>query len=118
MLNNVDILLVGGGLANGLVALALRRARPELRVAILERGTRLGGNHTWCFHAGDVGEARAFVEPLVAHAWPRYEVRFPAHARVLEQAYAAVTSARFHDVVSACGAEVHTGIEVVALPMR
>ena len=37
-----DVVLVGGGLANGLIALRLRALRPELRVVIVERDARLG----------------------------------------------------------------------------
>ena len=49
-----DVVLVGGGLANGLIALRLRALRPELKVVILERDTRLGGRHTWSHFATDV----------------------------------------------------------------
>ena len=46
-----DVAIVGGGLAGGLIALALRRQRPDLDVRIVESGTRLGGNHLWSFFA-------------------------------------------------------------------
>ncbi|MEM9488667.1 MAG: lycopene beta-cyclase CrtY, partial [Myxococcota bacterium] len=97
-----DYVLVGGGLQNGLLALALLHHQPECRIALVERGPVLGGNHTWCFHSDDVPDsARAFVEPLVAHRWPGYVVRFPDLARQLDTPYAAVTSARLDQVVSA-----------------
>ncbi len=59
MILDVDYALVGGGLQNGLLALALRAARPAARLALVERGATLGGNHTWCFHAGDLPAARS-----------------------------------------------------------
>ena len=61
-----DYALVGGGLQNALIALALaQRDRPP-RVVLVERGQRLGGNHTWCFHQDDVPPAaRSFVAELV-----------------------------------------------------
>ena len=96
-----DYLLVGGGLQNALIALALLEQRPSTRLTLIEREERLGGNHTWCFHAGDVpAEARSWIEPLVVRRWPRHEVRFPRHQRRLEQEYCALTSARLHEVVS------------------
>lgn len=49
-----DYVLVGGGLQNGLIALALEAARPAARIVMIERGDAPGGNHTWCFHAGDL----------------------------------------------------------------
>jgi lycopene beta-cyclase len=97
-----ELVLVGGGLQNGLVALAVLDGNPRRRVALVEAGAGIGGNHTWCMHPHDVPErARAWVEPLFAYRWPRYEVRFPGGARTLEAPYAAITSARFAERVHA-----------------
>src|SRR5690348_14323912 len=95
-----DHVLVGGGLQNGLIALAVLAARPGARVALVERGSTIGGNHLWSFHAGDVpDDVRAIVEPLVVHRWPRYRVVFPGLSRVLEEAYSAIPSSRLDTVV-------------------
>lgn len=97
-----DYVLVGGGLGNALIALALFAKRPAARVALVEQRASLGGNHVWCFHAGDVeDETHHFVSPLVGARWPRYEVRFPELARTLDEPYAAVRSERLHEVVRA-----------------
>lgn len=117
----LDLALVGGGLQNGLIALAALAARPDARVAIFERGPALGGNHTWCFHAGDLPEAaRPWIEPLIAHRWDGYEVRFASYQRRLDSPYACITAERFAAAVrarvaAAPGGEVHTDTEVVAL---
>jgi len=96
-----DCLLVGGGLQSALIAMALLERRPQVRFAIIERDSRLGGNHLWCFHARDVpDEARAFVDPLVAYRWPAYTVAFPKLTRRLDLAYAGITSDRLHQVVT------------------
>jgi lycopene beta-cyclase len=100
--SRADVVLVGGGLANGLIALRLRALRPELKVVILEQAATLGGRHTWSHFATDVSPAvSTWLEPLIAHRWDGYEVRFPGHARDLDTPYRAVTSERFHQVVSA-----------------
>jgi lycopene beta-cyclase len=92
MVATYDYVLVGVGLQNTLVVLALAALRPGARVALVEREASPYGSHTWCFHAGDLSEAaRAIVEPAVAVEWPRYAVRFPGQERQLEQPYAAVT---------------------------
>jgi len=66
MTPDADLILVGGGLANGLLALRLRQQRPELRVLLLEQGETLGGNHTWSFHQHDLTPAQqAWLAPLV-----------------------------------------------------
>jgi lycopene beta-cyclase len=98
----IDVLIVGGGLAGSLAAWRLATARPALNVLLLERGSTLGGNHTWSFHDTDIpAAARQWLEPLIAARWPAHEVRFPGTARVLSGGYASITSDRFHDVISA-----------------
>lgn len=102
MNDSADFALVGGGLQNGLIALAIRHARPDARIVLIERGAVIGGNHTWCFHAGDVDDGLApWIEPLVTTRWKGYEVAFPAHARSLDSAYACVTSERLAERVAA-----------------
>jgi lycopene beta-cyclase len=97
-----EYVLVGGGLQNSLIALALLDRRPQTRLCLIERESQLGGNHTWCFHADDVPEAaRALIEPLVVQRWPAHDVIFPRRRRRLASAYAALTSERLHGVVSA-----------------
>jgi len=112
-----DVVLVGGGLANSLIALRLRALRPEIEVLLLERGERLGGRHTWSFHADDLTpEQHAWVAPLLAHAWPRQEVRFPAYSRSLENAYFSITSESLRAVVEKTVREgVRTGVQVTEL---
>ena len=51
---SADVLLVGGGLSASLIALRLKRGRPNLKIVMLERQTRIGGEHTWCHFAADV----------------------------------------------------------------
>lgn len=115
--NAVDIIIVGGGLAGSLIALRLAQLRPEVRVAVLEAGTTLGGNHTWSHFDSDLTEAeRAWVRPLVGHRWAGTEVRFPNHARRLGVAYNSVTSgALAAAVATALPGGVRTSARVEAL---
>ena len=100
--NDHDLILVGGGLAAGLIAWRLALDRPDIRVAVVERDGRLGGRHTWSFFDGDIsGEDRAWLEPATAHRWPQgYEVYFPGLARTLDTPYNSLTSGRLHDAVA------------------
>ncbi|TPE63603.1 lycopene beta-cyclase CrtY [Sandaracinobacter neustonicus] len=92
---DVDVLLLGGGLSAGLIALALKRQRPDLRVALVEAGATFGGNHTWSSFGSDLSEeGRALVAPLIAHRWDEYEVRFPGYRRRLANGYQSATSER------------------------
>lgn len=91
--HDCDIAILGGGLAGGLIALALARQRPDLRLLLIERGDRLGGEHVWSFFASDVAPERQWlVEPLIAARWQGYEVRFPGHSRVLDTPYRSILS--------------------------
>lgn len=87
------LIIVGGGLAGSLAALALAERRPELQVLLLEAGETFGGNHTWSFFDSDVPQG---MLPLVAAlqpvTWPRHKVRFPARERVLPVAYNSVAA--------------------------
>ena len=113
----VDIALVGGGLANSLLAYRFLLKRPDLRVVVLEQGTNLGGHHTWSFHDGDLEvEQRHWLRPLVTHSWPDHELRLPGFRRVMAGEYNTVSSDSLHRVVSsALGARVHLGSEVAEL---
>ncbi|WP_333850391.1 lycopene beta-cyclase CrtY [Leclercia sp.] len=112
-----DIILAGGGLANGLIALRLWQQRPELRVLLLEADGRHGGNHTWSFHEGDITPGQhQWIAPLIAHRWQGYDVRFPDLNRTLTGDYLSVTSARFAAVLAdTAGTRLHTHAFVTAL---
>lgn len=97
-----DLILAGGGLANGLIALRLAAARPDLRVAIVEAGTTLGGNHTWSSFGDDIdAAARNWTAPLMAHRWDEYAIRFPKRSRSLAAGYGSATSERLDAAVRA-----------------
>jgi lycopene beta-cyclase len=97
-----DIVLVGGGLSAGLIALALARHRPDVSVAIVEGGSAFGGNHTWSSFASDLSaEGAALAEPLIAHRWPEYEIRFPGFTRHIPSGYQSAFSHRLHAALEA-----------------
>ena len=112
-----DVVVVGGGLAGGLVAWRLRQRCPGLRFVVVDRAATLGGNHTWSFHDGDVSPAQAaWLAPLVVHRWTAYDVAFPALRRRLFGGYASVTAERFDAVLRpALGDAVRLGVDVAAL---
>lgn len=112
---NTDYAVVGGGLQAGLIALAVRARQPSARIAIIERGTALAGNHTWCFHAGDLPDDARWLEPSVVARWDGYDVAFPAHRRTLASPYACVTSARLAECASAAVDTLWLGEKAVAI---
>jgi len=96
-----DYVFAGGGLANTLAAYRLRQVDPSLRIAIIERAGRIGGNHTWSFHGSDLTPAQhQWLKPFVAHNWPSQEVRFPGYRRELRTSYHSATSDQLADVAA------------------
>lgn len=94
-LDSFDFIVVGGGLQGGLVAAALHARRPGCRLALVERGASLGGNHTWSFHESDLAAAsRDWGSPLITQSWPDQEVRFPNLSRRLATGYHTISSER------------------------
>ncbi len=113
-----DLILAGGGLHNGLIALRLAALRPELRVAIVESADTIGGNHTWSSFGRDLTPAQTeWTAPLIAHRWDRYSVRFPGHSRTLDMPYVSATSERLDAAVRAAlpAGHILTGVPVAAL---
>jgi lycopene beta-cyclase len=87
------LVIVGGGLAGGLAALALVARRPDVDLLLVEQGTRFGGEHVWSFFDGDVAADESWlVEPMIAARWRDHEVRFPKRTRTLPTGYASLRS--------------------------
>jgi len=114
-----DVAIVGGGLAGGLIALALGQRRPELTVRVLEAGSTAGGNHRWSWFESDLSpEGRALLDGFRHTRWDDgYDVFFPKFARTLGTPYRSLASADF-----AAGLErmlpsgtVRTGAETASL---
>lgn len=117
----IDVAIAGGGLAGGLAALALHRARPELRLALVEHGEVLGGNHRWSWFSSDLdADGAALLEPFRTSRWYGYDVRFSAFARTLGTAYNSLSSADFDAALRRLLPDeaIHTGRRVAALDAR
>ncbi|MEP0560126.1 MAG: lycopene cyclase family protein, partial [Qipengyuania citrea] len=93
----IDMAVVGGGLAGGLAALAVRRAHPELNVAIFEAGDSLGGNHRWSWFASDLdAPGTQLMAGFATTEWSGgYDVAFPGHTRHLSSPYRSLASRDF-----------------------
>jgi lycopene beta-cyclase len=114
---DADVILVGGGLANSLIAIRLRAQSPQLRLLLLEQEASLGGNHTWSFHGSDVSETQLeWLRPLIAASWSSHEIIFPARRRTLPGSYHTIFSEQLNDQVRArLGDAVWTGCSVAAV---
>lgn len=92
-IQELDVVVVGGGLQSCLLVHALRHHQPNKRIAVVEASADLAGNHTWCLHRGDVSAAIwRWLEPLAHHQWQGYQVKFAHMERRVSLAYAALTA--------------------------
>jgi lycopene beta-cyclase len=94
-----DIAIVGGGLAGGLIALALAQRRPEIVVRVLEAGPTAGGNHRWSWFATDLADdSRRMLAGFRTTRWDEgYDVRFPEFTRTPGTGYRSLSSEDFAD---------------------
>jgi lycopene beta-cyclase len=98
-----DLVIVGGGLAGGLIALALHRHTPDCRFVVIEAGRTLGGHHRWSWFETDLAPAaRPLMEGFALNGWDEgYDITFPAYGRTLPTAYRSLASAEFHAKLTA-----------------
>ena len=96
------VILVGGGLANCLIALRLVLKDPDLRIIIIESADQICGNKTWSFHATDVDAGDySFLQPVICNEWAGQQVLFPNYERRLSTPYATITSDAMRSAVLA-----------------
>lgn len=108
----MKLILVGGGLANGLLADRLRATRPEVEFVLLEGGEVLGGNHTWSFHGTDVTpEQLHWLKAFCSGEWESHDVRLPGVTRTIAGSYHSIRSEDFDRVLrERLGHRVRTGV--------
>lgn len=93
-----DLVIVGGGLAGGLLALALHRHAPECNFLLIEHGRTFGGHHRWSWFASDLpAGGHALLGAFAQNLWDEgYDIAFPDYSRTLPTAYCSLTSEDFH----------------------
>lgn len=98
----IDIAILGGGLAGGLIALALAKSRRSKQILLVEEGERFGGNHVWSYFDSDVSRYHhSLTVPLVTARWTGYDVHFPGHSRQFSTQYRCVTGERLDELLHA-----------------
>jgi lycopene beta-cyclase len=93
-----DVIIVGGGLAGGLIALALHRHAPDCRFLVIEAGRSFGGHHRWSWFETDIRpKARTLMSGFDLNGWDEgYDITFPSLGRTLPTSYRSLASAEFH----------------------
>ena len=112
-----DLILVGAGLANTLIALRLNAQQPQLSLLLIEAEAQPLGNHTWSFHGDDLTESQfAWLAPYIRYRWSGYDVRFPTLRRTLAGGYYTLTSEQLAtELTDRLGGQIMTGTAVKTL---
>ena len=97
MADRLDMAICGGGLAGGLIALAVQRVHPTMSIGLFEAGESFGGNHRWSWFGTDVTPgARELLGHFQISSMARGNtVRFPAYERILDAPYFSLASRDF-----------------------
>ena len=98
----LDVIIVGGGLAGGLIALALQQNAPDCQFQVIEAGDMLGGNHRWSWFESDLSpQGAALLAQFELNHWDEgYEIAFPDYSRQLPTAYRSLSSENFHALLT------------------
>jgi lycopene beta-cyclase len=94
----LDLVIVGGGLAGGLLALALTHLAPTCNFRLIEHGPTFGGNHRWSWFASDLPTGgQELLSAFAQKLWDQgYDIAFPEFSRTLPTAYCSLASEDFH----------------------
>lgn len=91
MNQNADLILVGAGLANCLLAWTFKDRHPTSKILIFEADTEIMKARTWSFHRSDLApETYNQIAPLVSKEWKGYTVFFRKFSREFESGYASI----------------------------
>lgn len=90
-----DCLIIGAGLAGGLVALALKAESPAARILVVEKKSRGSFSKTWSCHDSDLDRA-PWLRTVVTKSWNGYDVEFPNRRRTIESRYHSLLPSSLH----------------------
>lgn len=91
MNQNVDLILVGAGLANCLLAWSFKDRHPSSEILIFESEPEIMKARTWSFHRSDLApETYNRLSPLISKEWNGYTVHFRKFSREFESGYCSI----------------------------
>lgn len=111
---HADLILVGAGLANCLLAWFLRAKNPRLKILVFEASFEMQKARTWSFHQTDLEPSDfEIIRPLLSKIWNGYEVRFPELSREFSSGYCSVRPEDFEKkMVALLGEDLRFGVPV------
>lgn len=99
-----DLVFIGSGLANSLLALRVQTLNPGCRLLLIDQSPDLRRSQTWSFHETDLSQQLGksglkWLADFHPYSWDGYEVRFPRLQRQLSGRYYALRGEPFRQVI-------------------
>lgn len=108
MTHKADVIFIGAGLANTLIALEFIKI-PGIKVLFIDSRPSFDIQKTWSFFLSDIlrlqkkypsqkiNECLGLFERLKSQSWAQYEVRFNNFNRKIEQPYFSIAAQNYYD---------------------
>ncbi|WGS66221.1 lycopene beta-cyclase CrtY [Enterobacteriaceae bacterium ET-AT1-13] len=89
--NKYDIIFIGAGLSNSLIALNL--LKKNLKVLIIDSNNKLNNNHTWSFFENIIFKNKKnCINKLIFNKWNYYKIKFPNYTKIFKNNYFCIKS--------------------------
>ncbi|WMC19657.1 MAG: lycopene beta-cyclase CrtY [Enterobacteriaceae bacterium PC38] len=91
MNNKYDIIFIGLGLSNGLIALSLYKT--NLKILIIEERKEINSNHIWSFFKfNDFNNKNNDIKKIIYIQWNKYIIKFPNNVYNFKNGYFCIKS--------------------------
>ncbi|MGK2896960.1 MAG: lycopene beta-cyclase CrtY [Candidatus Makana argininalis] len=96
-----NIILIGLGLSNGLIAIRLKQHFPDLNILLIDKNLNINSNKTWSFHFNKTFLIQYnWLFPIIDYFWPQYIVNFKNYRRLINNEYLTITSYKFYKLIN------------------
>ncbi|MFI4819042.1 MAG: lycopene beta-cyclase CrtY [Enterobacterales bacterium] len=95
-----NIIFIGLGLSNGLIAIRLKQHFPDLDILLIEKNLNININKTWSFNFTDINLIKNnWIFPIIDNFWNKYIVNFKNYRRIINTEYLTITSYKFYKFI-------------------
>ncbi|WMC20247.1 MAG: lycopene beta-cyclase CrtY [Enterobacteriaceae bacterium PSpyr] len=95
MNNKYDIIFIGLGLSNSLIALSLLKT--NLKILIIEERKKINSNHIWSFFKFNIFyNKNNYIKNLIYNQWNKYTIKFPNNIYNFKNGYFCIKSNIFY----------------------
>ncbi|MFI4853303.1 MAG: lycopene beta-cyclase CrtY [Candidatus Makana argininalis] len=95
-----NIILIGLGLSNGLIAIRLKQHFPDLNILLIDKNLNINSNKTWSVYFNNkLLIKNNWLFPIIDYFWPKYIINFKKYRRLINKEYLTITSNKFYKFI-------------------